>query len=96
MPSAETHPLLAEIPERLFGKLRMSHCMKPDHRGQGLASRLMGALIAGIQRRSERAFLHVMSTNTGAIGLYEALGFRVRQHATLTVVTREPLRDAQT
>ena len=66
-------------------------CTKPDHRGQGLASRLMGALIADIQRRSERAFLHVMSTNTGAISLYEALGFRVRQLATLTVVTREPL-----
>ncbi len=71
-------------------------CTKPNHRGQGLASQLMGALIAGIQRRSERAFLHVMATNTGAIRLYEALGFRVRQHATLTVVTREPLRDAQT
>jgi predicted GNAT family acetyltransferase len=69
---------------------------KPDHRGQGLASGLMGALIAGIQRRSERAFLHVMSTNTGAIRLYEELGFRVRQTATLTVVTREPLRNAHT
>ncbi len=71
-------------------------CTKPDHRGLGLASRLMGALIAGIQRRSERAFLHAMSTNTGAIRLYEALGFRVRQHATLTVVTREPLPGAHT
>jgi GNAT superfamily N-acetyltransferase len=64
-------------------------CTKPDHRGEGLASRLVGALIAGIHRRSERAFLHAMSTNTGAIRLYETLGFRVRQHATLTVVTRE-------
>jgi ribosomal protein S18 acetylase RimI-like enzyme len=64
-------------------------CTRPDHRGQGLASRLMGALITGIQRRSERAFLHVLSTNTGAIRLYEELGFRVRQTATLTVVTRE-------
>ena len=66
-------------------------CTRPDHRGGGLASRLMGALIAGIRRRSERAFLHVMSTNTGAIGLYEELGFRTRQTARLTVVTREPL-----
>ena len=66
-------------------------CTRPDHRGQGFASRLMGALIAGIKRRSERAFLHVMSTNTTAIRLYEDLGFRVRQHAPLTVVTRDPL-----
>jgi ribosomal protein S18 acetylase RimI-like enzyme len=71
-------------------------CTRPDYRGQGLASRLIGALVAGIQRRSQRAFLHVLATNTGAIGLYEQLGFRVRQTATLTVVTREPLRDAQT
>jgi ribosomal protein S18 acetylase RimI-like enzyme len=71
-------------------------CTKPDHQGQGLASRLMGALVAGIQRRSERVFLHAMSTNMGAIRLYEELGFRVRQTATLTVVTREPLRNAQT
>lgn len=70
-------------------------CTKPDHRGQGLASALMGALIASIQRRSERAFLHVLSTNTGAIKLYEELGFRVRRTATLTVVVRESPRDAR-
>ncbi len=64
-------------------------CTDPSCRGEGLASRLMGALIASIARRSERAFLHAMATNTGAIRLYEALGFRVRQRTTLTVVTRE-------
>jgi GNAT superfamily N-acetyltransferase len=69
-------------------------CTRPDYRGRGLASRLIGALIAAIQLRSQRAFLHVLSTNTGAIGLYRELGFRVRQTATLTVVTREPLRNA--
>jgi len=63
-------------------------CTTPDHRGQGLASALIGALMEGIQRRSQRAFLHVMTTNTGAIRLYEALGFRQRERATLTVVTR--------
>jgi ribosomal protein S18 acetylase RimI-like enzyme len=63
-------------------------CTDPDYRGQGLASRLMGALIAAIQLRSERVFLHVLATNTGAIRLYEELGFRVRETATLTVVTR--------
>jgi ribosomal protein S18 acetylase RimI-like enzyme len=64
-------------------------CTKPDHRGQGLASRLVGALVARIHRRGECAFLHVISTNTSAIKLYQALGFRVRQHATLTIVTRD-------
>jgi ribosomal protein S18 acetylase RimI-like enzyme len=66
-------------------------CTQPEQRGQGLASQLVGALIAGIQRRSERAFLHALSTNSGAIRLYEELGFRVRQQTTLTVVMREPL-----
>jgi predicted GNAT family acetyltransferase len=69
-------------------------CTRPDHRGRGLASRLVGALAAGIQRRSQRAFLHVLGTNTGAIRLYEQLGFRIRQTATLTVVTRASRQDA--
>jgi ribosomal protein S18 acetylase RimI-like enzyme len=63
-------------------------CTTAAHRGQGLASRLVGALIASIQRRSEQVFLHVLNTNTGAIRLYEELGFRTRGTATLTVVTR--------
>src|SRR5579863_1049681 len=49
-------------------------CTAPGYRGHGMASRLMGALIAGIERRSERAFLHVVATNTNAISLYEQLG----------------------
>jgi predicted GNAT family acetyltransferase len=66
-------------------------CTKPDYRGRGLASQLIGALIVGIQRRSQRVFLHALSTNTGAIGLYEELGFRVRQTTTITVAMREAL-----
>ncbi len=70
-------------------------CTKPDHRGRGLASQLVRALIASIQLRSQRVFLHVLSTNTGAIRLYEELGFRIRQTSTLTVVTHAPRKDAQ-
>lgn len=70
-------------------------CTEPTHRGQGLASRLVGALIAGIQRRSERAFLHVLSTNTGAISLYEELGFRTRRTATIAVIAPEPVSSAE-
>jgi GNAT superfamily N-acetyltransferase len=61
-------------------------CTSPEHRGRGLASQLIGALIANIELRSERVFLHVLTTNTGAIRLYEELGFRVRQTATVSVV----------
>jgi ribosomal protein S18 acetylase RimI-like enzyme len=63
-------------------------CTKPDHRGRGLASLLIRALVARIQLRSQRVFLHVLDTNTPAIRLYEELGFRIRQTTTITVVTR--------
>jgi GNAT superfamily N-acetyltransferase len=66
-------------------------CTAPSHRGHGLASRLVGALAYGIQRRSERAFLHVLITNTNAIELYERLGFQARHSRTLSVMTPQPI-----
>jgi predicted GNAT family acetyltransferase len=63
-------------------------CTAPAYRAHGMASRLMGALIAGIQRRSESAVLHVVPTNISAIRLYEKLGFRERRHLTISVLTR--------
>jgi ribosomal protein S18 acetylase RimI-like enzyme len=71
-------------------------CTSPTDRGHGLASRLMGTLIAGIQRRSERAFLHVLTTNTNAISLYEDLGFRARRPLTISVLTPEPIPSHET
>jgi predicted GNAT family acetyltransferase len=62
-------------------------CTAPAHRAQGLASRLVNDVVSGIHRRSERAFLHVLSTNADAIRLYEQLGFRVRASGTLSVMT---------
>jgi len=62
-------------------------CTAPSHRSQGLASRLVMALVSGIHGRSERAFLNVLSTNADAIRLYQQLGFRIRARATLTVIT---------
>ena len=70
-------------------------CTMPTHRGRGLASRLIRALIGGIELRSHRPFLHVLSTNTSAIRIYEELGFRIRRSATITVMTPEPVRDEQ-
>ena len=70
-------------------------CTAPTHRGHGLASRLVGALIAGIQHRSERVFLHVLTTNTNAIRLYEELGFRVRRPLTISVLTPERIQSQE-
>jgi predicted GNAT family acetyltransferase len=64
-------------------------CTAPPHRGQGLASRLVHALTAGIERRSERAFMHVLTTNASAIRLYEELGFRALRRLTITAVAPE-------
>jgi ribosomal protein S18 acetylase RimI-like enzyme len=84
--------LLAMAGERLHleGWTEISAvCTAPNHRRQGLASRVVNALIAGIERRSERAFMHVLATNTSAIRLYEALGFRPRRCLTITAMTPE-------
>ncbi|MDQ8702609.1 GNAT family N-acetyltransferase [Streptomyces sp. LHD-70] len=54
-------------------------CTDPAHRGQGLAARLVLAVSAGIRARGELPFLHTGAENTGAIRLYESLGFRLRR-----------------
>lgn len=54
-------------------------CTDPAHRGQGLAARLVRALVAGIRSRDDRPFLHAVTTNTGAIALYERMGFRIHR-----------------
>ncbi|GAA2268274.1 GNAT family N-acetyltransferase [Nonomuraea roseoviolacea subsp. roseoviolacea] len=54
-------------------------CTAPDHRGRGLATRLVLAVAAGIRNRGETPFLHAAAANTGAIRLYERLGFRLRR-----------------
>jgi GNAT superfamily N-acetyltransferase len=60
-------------------------CTDLDHRGQGLAARLVRAVVAGIEARGERPFLHVLTDNTGAIRLYARLGFEVRTPSTVGV-----------
>jgi len=54
-------------------------CTDPDHRGQGLAARLVRAVVHGVRERGDEAILHASATNTGAIRLYERLGFEVRR-----------------
>jgi predicted GNAT family acetyltransferase len=43
-----------------------------------------------ILERGETPFLHVYAANSGAIALYQALGFRFRAALTFTVLQRTP------
>jgi ribosomal protein S18 acetylase RimI-like enzyme len=53
-------------------------CTDDDARKQGLATRLVRAVAAGIEARGETPILHVLAENHNAIRVYEALGFETR------------------
>jgi len=61
---------------------------RPEHRGRGLAQRLMRKLIRRELARGETPFLHVMSANAGAHALYRRMGFHDRREVVVRVVTR--------
>jgi predicted GNAT family acetyltransferase len=63
-------------------------CTHPAHRGRGYAGALMRIVAERILARSETPFLHVYASNTGAIALYEKLGFKLRREITMTVLAR--------
>jgi len=60
-------------------------CTDPDFQGQGLARRLMLALVAQIHARRDRAMLHVLIDNVSAIRVYDRLGFVTRRHTAMRV-----------
>ncbi|MFJ4686781.1 GNAT family N-acetyltransferase [Streptomyces sp. NPDC088789] len=66
-------------------------CTDPSARGEGLATRLVLAVAHGIRERGETPFLHTGAANTGAIRLYEQLGFRLRR-TTAFMAARSPQR----
>ncbi|MGN9908996.1 GNAT family N-acetyltransferase [Phytohabitans sp. LJ34] len=65
-------------------------CTDPAYRGHGLATRLVRAIAAGIRARGETPFLHAAASNTGAIRLYERIGFALRQTTTFRAVRIPP------
>jgi predicted GNAT family acetyltransferase len=64
-------------------------CTHPEFRGQGFARRLSVAVVAAIQERGERAFLHAWATNAPAITLYRSLGFELREEVNVEVLERD-------
>ena len=63
-------------------------CTHPDFRGKGYASFLMRVAAARIQAGGDTPFLHTYAANTGAIKLYETLGFVHRADMRVMVVRR--------
>jgi predicted GNAT family acetyltransferase len=63
-------------------------CTRPEWRGRGYAGALSLAVAGKILARGETPFLHVYAHNTGAIALYQALGFTLRREMSMTVLTR--------
>lgn len=63
-------------------------CTWPEFRGQGMAAALIREVVRGFVARGDTPFLHSYAHNTGAIRLYEMLGFRPTRAMHLTVLAR--------
>lgn len=61
-------------------------CTDEEHRGQGLATKLVRALVHRIRARGEEAFLHTAADNETAIRLYLQLGFEVRRDVDAVII----------
>jgi predicted GNAT family acetyltransferase len=63
-------------------------CTHPDYRGRGYGAALMRTVGARIIADGETPFLHTYAHNTGAIALYQSLGFETRCEVTHAVWKR--------
>jgi GNAT superfamily N-acetyltransferase len=63
-------------------------CTHPDFQGRGHGRRLMLKLVRRQLQRGEAPFLHVMSSNHGARGLYARMGFRDYRESVVRVISR--------
>jgi ribosomal protein S18 acetylase RimI-like enzyme len=64
-------------------------CAHPEFQGRGLGTLLFRFVAGEIAARGETPYLHAFHTNTGAIALYKALGFKLRSEMNLRVIKRQ-------
>ena len=87
----ENGRLIAMAGERLGfpGHTELSGlCTHPDHRGRGLGRALLTFVSARIRESGDLPFLHAWASNTGAIALYETMGYRHRAMLRIAFVRR--------
>ena len=60
----------------------------PEFRGQGLAAALVLHVVRAFLARGDTPFLHSYTANSGAIALYERLGFAIRATMTVTILAQ--------
>ena len=63
-------------------------CTHPDHRGKGYAKVLMLHVMKLILERSYIPFLHVATSNSSAIHLYESIGYEKRIRTRIEVLEK--------
>jgi len=63
-------------------------CTHPDHLGKGYAGKLIIHQVSRIMNKSGKPFLHVLTSNTRAISLYEKLGFVTRKEMIITILQK--------
>ena len=64
-------------------------CVHPSHRGRGYAQALLAAVSRQILARGELPMLHVFSSNTSAIALYQRQGMEIRRRLWVTVLQKQ-------
>jgi predicted GNAT family acetyltransferase len=63
-------------------------CTHPDYRGRGYAAALTRIVTQRLLDEGKTPFLHAYASNTGAIAVYERLGFKHRCDVTHAMWTR--------
>lgn len=75
---------------RLNGLAELSAiCTHPDFTGRGYAGQLIAGLVNHQRAEGITPFLHVAGHNTGAIRLYEKLGFRTRREISFHLLSKK-------